>query len=130
MQIRKPNIYDMAKAVKNFSPEETVQDAYLTSWIIRSRNDINFISYIAVEDKQVIGVITGQKDENNNISLGRFDTQDEDIAQELFNTLLKKDQPINIFCTSAALERMEKLGFKPISYNLCYKHNTQEKSDK
>jgi urate oxidase len=132
MIIRKPTIYDISKAAEALvTNDPDRRDHYMSDWIVQNNNNPNFLSFVAVEDKKVIGYVTGVLS-NEIISLGFFKANTSEILNKLFDTILKHYPHINriYFITDNYSDNYKLLGFNIYNYNLVYTKPIEEKEGK
>lgn len=133
MLVRTPSFFDMYKAVKFMSQDTKEQDNLLVQWIDNFRNNPKFFSLIALEKKEVVGVLTGLIKISNkkvifNLSM-LFGTSE--VREKLCKKAVTEIDPDVAIYTGQDQEFLESIGFVTVSYNMMWlkENNTDEVID-
>lgn len=120
MLIRRPSVYDIAKAVALLSPDQKIQDDLIADWVIKQNNSTEngFFSYVVLAPgKEVVGFVTGTN-KDRNITINTLFGVDIEISKELLCTVIKKQDPNAMTAIAIKTDAFEACGFFPTSLNM------------
>ena len=119
MLIRKPSFFDIHKAVKLLSNDKEQQESLLIEWL-KHLNDHSFFSFIALDQKQVIGVLTGfvtLKNQKIIFNLSTLVGVHPEVEEKLWGKVEREVNPDLALYTGPYKEHLTGLLFKIVSVN-------------
>lgn len=132
MLIRKPNFLDISKACKFLSKDEKVQEDLMLEWLSQFKRNNKFYSLIALENKEVVGVLTGiinlSPTKETLFTLVSV-VGTKDIKDHLLAKVVKDINPDYGLYTGSDIDYLKSSGFTVVSTDLVWENpnkNTDE----
>ena len=126
MLIRIPSLLDLIKVAAIVLPDNDAEQAeFVTRWH-QEQTSLQFVSYVAIDKKKIVGWLTGTVQDNESLQIGFFKGETAEVLEKIWKKVQKDLQIRQAQLMTNDPDVFLALGFEPQIITMTYERSAEQ----